>query len=115
MAGEAGEMNDFLIIAAAGVVTWLLRASFITLAGSRELPEGAQGLLAHARPALLSALLATATIGSGGAAGGLVLLPKIAGVAVAGVVAWRRRNLAVTLLVGFAGYWTARAVLEIIA
>src|SRR5690606_37665711 len=97
-------MEHLLIIAAAGALTWLLRASFITLGGSSELPAGTQHLLEYARPALLSALVATATIGSGGVAGGLVLAPRVAGVAVAGTVAWRSGNLTVTLLLGFAGY-----------
>lgn len=95
-------MTDLAIIAAAGLATWVLRASFITLVGDRQLPEASEHVLRYARPAILAALAASATVGSGGVIASVTLLPRIAGAVGAGVAAWRTGNMLLTLGAGFA-------------
>lgn len=105
-------MTDFAIIAAAGLATWVLRASFITLVGDRQLPEASEPVLRYARPAVLAALAASATVGSGGLVASMTLVPRIAGAFGAGAVAWRTGNMLLTLGVGFAVFVAARIAIE---
>ena len=106
-------MIDLAIIAAAGLATWALRASFITLAGDRDLPEASESVLRYARPAVLAGLAASATVGSGGILAGAALLPRIAGALGAGAAAWRTGNMLLTLAVGFAAFAAARLVINL--
>ncbi len=109
-------MIDMVLITAAGVVTWVLRASFVTLAGNHALPAPVNSVLGHARIAVLAALLATATTNSGTAtAGELEMLARVAGIAVAGGISWKWRNLTFSLAGGFAVYWALAAVTSLLA
>jgi branched-subunit amino acid transport protein len=105
-------MTDFAIITAAGLVTWLLRASFISLVGSRELPASSEQVLRYARPAVLAALAASATVGSGGLVASVALVPRLAGAGSAGLAAWRTGNMLITLAVGFAALAATRLAIE---
>jgi branched-subunit amino acid transport protein len=105
-------MTDFAIIAAAGLATWVLRASFITLVGDRQLPEASEPVLRYARPAVLAALAASATVGSGGLVASMTLVPRVAGAIGAGAAAWRTGNMLLTLGVGFGVFAAARIAIE---
>jgi branched-subunit amino acid transport protein len=107
-------MIDLAIIAAAGVLTWGLRASFIVFAGDRPLPPTAEGVLRYARPAVLAALVASVTIGSGGLALSTTVLTRVAAAGAAGVTAWQWRNLALTLAAGFAALWSAQLAIHLL-
>jgi branched-subunit amino acid transport protein len=107
-------MNEIMLITAAGVVTWLLRASFITLAGDRALPVTVNEVLRHARIAVLAALVATALAGSPAAGDPQTLLPRVVGVLVAGAVAWRWRSLTPSLASGFAAFWAVEGALRLV-
>lgn len=107
-------MTDFAIIAAAGLATWVLRASFITLVGDRQLPEATQPVLRYARPAVLAALAASATVGSGGLVASTALVPRVAGAVGAGATAWRTGNMLMTLGIGFAVFALTRVVVDYI-
>lgn len=105
-------MTDLAIIAAAGVLTFLLRSSFISLVGERELPEASENVLRYARPAVLAALAASATVGSGGLVMSATLVPRIVGAVASGAAAWRTGNMLLTLGAGFAALAAARVVIE---
>lgn len=107
-------MTDFAIVAAAGLVTWLLRSSFISLVGSRELPSSSEQVLLYARPAVLAALAASATVGSGGLVADLSLVPRLVGAGTAGLVAWRTGNMLITLAAGFAGLAATRLAIQFV-
>ncbi len=106
-------MTDLAIIAAAGLATWVLRASFITLVGDRQLPEASESVLRYARPAVLAALAASATVGSGGLVASATLLPRVIGAAGAGIAAWRTGNMLLTLGVGFAALAATRLAINV--
>jgi branched-subunit amino acid transport protein len=108
-------MIDFAVIAAAGAITFLLRSSFISLAGDHALPRSSEAVLRYARPAVLAALAASATVGNSGATLDPALLPRIAGVAVAGFAAWRSGNMLTTLAAGFGAFTLARLLIELAA
>jgi branched-subunit amino acid transport protein len=94
-------------VVAAGAGSWLLRGSFLALGAGRVLPASFDRALVHARPAVLSALLASvmaARFGDGGPAGAP---PLVAGLVVAALVAWRTRSLPRTLVAGVAVFAAA--------
>jgi branched-subunit amino acid transport protein len=105
-------MIDFAIITAAGVLTFLLRASFISLLGDRQLPEASESVLRYARPAVLAALAASATVGGGGLVMSATLLPRFAGALASGAAAWRTRNMLFTLGAGFAVLTATRFAID---
>lgn len=89
-------MTLFALLAAGGLLTWVMRATFIVLA-----PPGAHSarivpLLRRAAPAAFAAMAATTLSKTLDAVGGPVW-PWLLAVAVTGGVAWRTRNLAICL------------------
>lgn len=84
------------VVVACGAITVLLKALGPVLLGGRPLPERALGVVALLAPALLAALIATNTFGSGRA---LVIDARAAGVAAAAVaLALRAPVLAVVVI-----------------
>jgi branched-subunit amino acid transport protein len=84
------------VVVACGAITVLLKALGPVLLGGRPLPERALGVVALLAPALLGALIATNTFGSGRS---LVLDARAAGVAAAAVaLALRAPVLAVVVI-----------------
>jgi branched-subunit amino acid transport protein len=87
------------LFAAAGAVTWLLRAAFITLVPARRLPTSVVDTLRYAGPAAFAALLVT-TLTAHPAGPTADQWQAIAAVAVAALVTWRIPNLMVTIATG---------------
>ena len=57
--------SAWLVVAAVGIGTMVLKAAGPVLLGGRPLPTRVQSVVALLAPALLAALVATATLGSG--------------------------------------------------
>lgn len=98
-------------LAVAGLVTFATRLSFIALLGRVDVPPFFRRALRYVPPAVLSAIIFTEVLVRDGApdlSPGNVRL--LAGAAAA-VVAWRTRNVLLTIAVGMAALWTARALL----
>lgn len=98
-------------LAVAGLVTFAIRLSFIALLGKVALPPVLTRALRFVPPAVLSAIILPELIMSDGA---LDLRPGnarlLAGV-LAAVVAWRTRNVLLTIAVGMAALWALQAAL----
>ena len=73
-------MNALTLFAAAGLVSWLLRVSFVTLLPAQRLPRRIRGALASAGPAAMASMLA-AELGRS-ASGGDLAVTVAAGTAV---------------------------------
>jgi branched-subunit amino acid transport protein len=99
-------------LAAAGLVTFGIRLSFIALLGKVELPRVLTRALRFVPPAVLSAIIFPELLVRDGA---LALYPGnarlVAGL-VAAFVAWRTRNVVLTIAVGMAALWAAQALLR---
>jgi branched-subunit amino acid transport protein len=95
-------MNDLLVLAAAGVGAWSMRASAIVLARGRTLPGGVTQALAYAKHAVLAGLVGAALATSASSATHVLLTPQALATTVAGAVAWRTRGVLRTLLAGVA-------------
>ncbi len=86
-------------IVLAGAGTFAMRASFLAAAHRlAEVPAGVQRLLRQIPPAALAAIAVPAFVRSGGELD--LLHPRLAAGVIAALVAWRTRNVALTLVVG---------------
>jgi branched-subunit amino acid transport protein len=95
-------MTGLLALSGGALATWLLRVSFITLVPADRLPPGLWRALRHAGPAVLSALIVTGLAGHGDAAALLVPSARHLALLIAGLVAWRFRNLAAPIAAALA-------------
>lgn len=93
-------MTILLIVLIASRVTWLLRIAFITVHPAEQLPVPVQRAFDDVAPAVLAAIVVSHVVGAGGP--GEVPWPTLAAVAAASAVAWRSRNLAITIVAGVA-------------
>jgi branched-subunit amino acid transport protein len=100
------------IIVGMGAVTYAIRLSLILLLGRIRVPPLVQRALRFVPPAVLSALILPELLLPGGT---LMLslwnLRLLAGM-LAGLVAWRSKNVLLAIAVGMLALWTLRAVLS---
>ena len=86
-------------IVLAGIGTYSMRASFLVFAHRlADVPPGVQRLLRQIPPAALAALVVPALLRPEGTLD--LWQPRLLAGLVAAVVAWRTRNIALTLVVG---------------
>lgn len=99
-------MSDaWLVILAVGIGTIAFKASGPVLLGGRPLPEKLQGVVALLAPALLAALVATNTFGSGQS---LVADARLIGMGVAALALVLRAPILVVVVVAAASAAVAR-------
>lgn len=85
----------------AGAGTFAMRASFLVLAHRlTDVPPAVQRLLRQIPPAALASIVAPALLRPEGSVD--LTHPRLFAGVVAGLVAWRTRNIALTLVVGMA-------------
>jgi branched-subunit amino acid transport protein len=105
-------MNYWLIIIAMGIVTFGIRLLPIVLLGRIEIPLVVQRALRFVPPAVLSAIIAPELLMPGGQ---LNVSPGnarlIAGL-LATVVAWRTKNVLLTIAVGMIALWVLGAIVQ---
>ena len=98
-------MNLWLLLLAMGAVTFLIRLSAIGLLGGAEIPPLVRRALRFVPPAVLSAIIFPELLRPDGALdislGNLRLLAGL----LAALVAWRTKNVVLTIAVGMAALW----------
>jgi len=95
-------MNEFLLVAGMAAVTFAVRWPVLTVVGRIPLPQPVLDALKFIPPAVLTAIIAPAVLMPGGTLDlGLDNAYLVAGVASA-LVAWRTRNLLLTIVLGMA-------------
>lgn len=103
-------MSYLPALVVAGVLTYLTRLSFIALLGRFELPPLAARALRFVPPAVLSAIIFPEMMVRGGELQlGWRNARFLAGL-VAALVAWRTRNVFLTIAVGMAALWALQAI-----
>ncbi|WP_435104813.1 AzlD domain-containing protein [Arhodomonas sp. AD133] len=103
------ETGVWLIILCAGVGTFALRLSFIQAVGHRGMPDWLRRPLRYVPAAVLSALVVPGIV----VGGPEPLDPaRLAGGAVAALVAWRTRNTLWVLAAGMVVLWAVSALLR---
>ena len=99
-------MNYWLVIVVIGIATYLLRLSFVGLLGSRPMPLWAERPLSYVAPSVLAALTVPAVMLRDSS---LDLSPetnpRFLAAIVAGLVAWRFRNMAAVIIIGMSVLW----------
>ena len=98
-------MTLWLTIIAAGVITYLTRASFIAAGDRVKLPASVERALKYVGPASFAAIAAPAVLGGDQFDEFGDDLPRLIAVTVAGVVIWRTRNVPASLVTGMATLW----------
>jgi branched-subunit amino acid transport protein len=104
-------MMFWLVILLAGLITFGIRLSFIAVLGNMRVPEAVRRGLRLVPAAVLSAIILPEMLRPGGV---LDLSPTNARLwagLLAALVAWRTRNVLLTIVVGMAALWVLQAVL----
>ena len=97
----------WLVVVLVGVATIAIKSIGPVLLGGRDLPPRIGSLIGLLAPALLAALVAINTFGSGRS---LVLDERVLGVAAAAVAIWRRAPVLLVVVIAAAVTAVARAV-----
>jgi len=99
-------MNEFLIVLGMFFVTFGIRYPVLAFVSKVQLPEIVEQALIFVPPAVLMAIIAPAVLIPGG---DKVLLdisnPALIASIIAAFVAWRTKNLLLTIVVGMAVLW----------
>lgn len=91
--------TTLVVILGSALVTFAIKAAGPVALGGRELPERFTGIITLLGPALLSALVVTQALANGDR---WAIDETTAGVAVAGVVAWRGGSVVACVIVAAA-------------
>lgn len=98
----------WLVVGLVGGATMLIKAIGPILLGGRALPARVAGLVGLLAPALLAALVAINTFGSGRS---LVIDERTLGVAAAGIAVWRKAPILLVVVIAAGVTAGARALL----
>jgi branched-subunit amino acid transport protein len=103
-------VSTWLIILGMGLVTYAIRLSLIALLGHMDVPPLVRRGLRFVPPAVLSAIIFPELLRPAGALdvslGNVRLLAGI----LARLVAWRTKNILLTIAVGMAALWSLLAI-----
>lgn len=100
--------DTWLVVGLVGGATMLIKAIGPVLLGGRALPPRVTGLIGLLAPALLAALVAINTLGSGRS---LVIDERALGVAAASIAVWRKAPILLVVVIAAAVTAGARALL----
>lgn len=97
-----------LTILAAGILTFLIRLSFIALHGRVNLPEWFTRALTFVPVAVLSAIILPELLITNGALNFTLLNPRLIAGITAALIAWRTKNVWATIAVGMVLLWAVQ-------
>jgi branched-subunit amino acid transport protein len=95
-------MSVWLVMLAVGLVTFATRLSFILLFGRFSVPPGLQRALRFVPPAALTAIILPELLAPGGTVNISLNNVRLLAGLVAIIVAWRSKNIFLTILIGMA-------------
>lgn len=104
-------MTIWLIMIGLAIGTFLIRVSFIQLLGKREVPPILTRSLRFIPASILSALVVPQILTRNNALQISLGNPQLLAGIVAGVVAWRTKNVFFTIVSGMVALWLLQAVL----
>jgi branched-subunit amino acid transport protein len=104
-------MNVWLTILCAGVVTFVIRLSLIALMGRVQVPPLVQRALRFVPPAVLSAIIFPELLIRNHALDMSLNNTRLLAGLLAALVAWRTKNVLLTIGVGMAALWILQTVL----
>jgi branched-subunit amino acid transport protein len=95
-------MNVWLVLLIAGAITYGIRLSFIVWFGNKEMPDRLRQGLRFVPPAVLSAIIFPELLLPGGEFDFSFGNPRLLAGILAALVAWRTKNVFLTIVVGMA-------------
>jgi len=98
-------MSLWLTILLAGLATYVIRLSFIQLFANREIPPFVLRALQFVPPAVLTAIIAPELFLQEGSLSLSLANGRLVAGLIAILVAWRTKNVVLTILVGMAAMW----------
>ena len=105
-------MTIWLTILAAGLITYATRLSFILLFERMEIPAWLRHSLRFVPAAVLSAIFAPELVLQDGTLAITPTNPRLLAGIIAILVAWRTKNILLTLISGMAALWILQAILQ---
>jgi branched-subunit amino acid transport protein len=105
-------MNLWLVIIGMGIITYLLRLTFIALLGRVQLPPLLGTALHYVPAAVLSAIIFPEILLASGRLDVSLSNPRLLAGIVATGVAYRTRNALITIIVGMIVLWIAQWLLS---
>jgi branched-subunit amino acid transport protein len=105
-------MSLWLIVIAMGVVTYVLRLSLLGVLGRFEVPPLLSRALRFVPAAVLSAIIVPDLLQPGGKLNLSLGNARLLAGLLAMVVAWRTRNVVLTVAVGLAALWLLQALFK---
>lgn len=100
-----------LIILGMGAITYAIRASLILLLGRVAIPPLIRRGLRFVPPAVLAAIVVPELLQPAGTVGLGLLNPRLLAGALAGLIAWRSRNIFLAIGAGMLALWLLQAAL----
>jgi branched-subunit amino acid transport protein len=104
-------MNLWLMMVIAGVITYLIRLSFILLFNHQQLPLVLQRALRFVPPAVLTAIFVPEMLYVNGTLAITPLNPRLLAGLLAILVAWLSKNIFLTIVAGMITLWIFEALL----
>ena len=98
-------MRIWLVFIIGGIGTSLTRASFFALGGSVELPPWCRRALKYVAPAVFAAIVLPPVLGDDRMAAFVRPDARLLAAALAGLVAYRFKNITWVLIVGMGSLW----------
>jgi branched-subunit amino acid transport protein len=105
-------MKPWLVMVLAGVLTYGIRLSFIALMGRISVPDWFQRALRFVPAAVLSAIIVPGLFDRGGSMDFSPRNPQLWAGILAIAVAWRTRNVLLTILTGMAALLALQLILR---
>lgn len=104
-------MTLWLTLIAGGLLTYAIRLSFIVVLGNMNVPDSIRRALRFVPAAVLSAIILPEMVRPGGELNLSPLNPRLLAGLIAGLVAWRTKNILLTIAVGMGALWLIQAFL----
>lgn len=104
-------MTLWLTLIAGGLLTYAIRLSFIVVLGNMNVPDSIRRALRFVPAAVLSAIILPEMVRPGGELNLSPLNPRLLAGLIAGLVAWRTKNILLTIAVGMGALWLLQIVL----
>jgi branched-subunit amino acid transport protein len=104
-------MSTWPVIVAMGIVTYAIRLSMIFLLGKVDVPDIVQRGLRFVPPAVLTAIIIPELLRPGGSPHVSLVNARLAAGILAAFVAWRTRNVILTIALGMAVLWLLQTTL----
>ncbi len=104
-------MSAWLAIVVIGLITYAIRLAFIVLLGHWTIPEPLMRSLRFVPPSVFAAIVLPEIFSGNGAGSPLLLNPRLISAVVAALIAWKTKNIVLTLVAGFAVLFLVQALL----